>query len=189
MSGTLIVNIGPTADGRIAPIFLDRFERIGAWLAANGNGEAIYGSRPWQGALPHGMEGAREGGFKGAANATYYTAATANSGCQFETTPRHSGGSCGSGVVGVVYAIFMSYPAYDPGGVGAVAPHFRSLRLSLPQGVQGVTKLELLTGSNSSVVLKWLVGESGQGIVVALPPPPDSSEHAWTLRMSGLKNA
>ena len=187
-NGTLIVNIGPTADGRIAPIFLDRFERIGAWLATNG--ESIYGSRPWRGSLPHGMEGATEGGFAGAANATYYTAGTASSGCQFESTPRHSsGGGCGAGALGVVYGIFMSYPPHDPGGAGSVAPFFRSLKLSIPQGVMGVTKVELLTGGGSSVVLKWVSGEGGVGIVIAMPPPPDGSAHAWTLRMTGLKNA
>lgn len=48
-TGTLIMNIGKTADSRIPPMFLDCFERMGAWLQTNG--KAIYGSRPWVGWL------------------------------------------------------------------------------------------------------------------------------------------
>ncbi|XP_015509489.1 alpha-L-fucosidase isoform X1 [Neodiprion lecontei] len=43
--GNLLMNVGPTKDGIIAPIFEERLRGLGAWLAVNG--EAIYGSRPW----------------------------------------------------------------------------------------------------------------------------------------------
>ena len=43
--GNLLVNIGPTHDGRIAPMFEERLLEFGAWLRLNG--EAIYGSKPW----------------------------------------------------------------------------------------------------------------------------------------------
>jgi alpha-L-fucosidase len=39
------MNIGPTKDGIIAPIYEDRLRGIGAWL--NINGEAIYSTKPW----------------------------------------------------------------------------------------------------------------------------------------------
>jgi len=41
--GNLLLNVGPTADGRIPVVMQDRLAYLGRWLAHNG--EAIYGSR------------------------------------------------------------------------------------------------------------------------------------------------
>ncbi len=46
--GNLLLDIGPTADGRIPVIQQQRLLDIGNWLDING--EAIYGTRKWQGA-------------------------------------------------------------------------------------------------------------------------------------------
>jgi alpha-L-fucosidase len=44
--GNLLLDIGPTADGRIPVIMQQRLIDIGDWLA--NNGEAIYGTQPWK---------------------------------------------------------------------------------------------------------------------------------------------
>lgn len=42
--GNLLLNVGPTADGRIPVIMQQRLKDIGDWLSVNG--DAIYGTRP-----------------------------------------------------------------------------------------------------------------------------------------------
>lgn len=43
--GNLLLNVGPTADGRIPVIMQQRLTDIGKWL--NINGDAIYSTKPW----------------------------------------------------------------------------------------------------------------------------------------------
>lgn len=40
------MNVGPTKEGTIAPIFQERLLDVGEWLSVNG--EAIYSSVPWK---------------------------------------------------------------------------------------------------------------------------------------------
>lgn len=46
--GNLLLNIGPTADGRIPVIMQQRLSDLGNWLKING--DAIYGTRKWEAA-------------------------------------------------------------------------------------------------------------------------------------------
>lgn len=43
--GNLLMNIGPTKDGIIAPIYEERLRDMGKWLKING--DAIYNTVPW----------------------------------------------------------------------------------------------------------------------------------------------
>jgi alpha-L-fucosidase len=44
-NGNLLLNVGPMADGTIPHEQMERLNKFGAWLRANG--EAVYGTRPW----------------------------------------------------------------------------------------------------------------------------------------------
>ncbi|XP_017310377.1 alpha-L-fucosidase 1, tandem duplicate 2 [Ictalurus punctatus] len=44
--GNYLLNIGPTSDGMISPLFEERLRGVGAWLKVNG--EAIYSTTPWR---------------------------------------------------------------------------------------------------------------------------------------------
>ena len=45
-NGNLLLNIGPTAEGQIPELQLERLLGLGRWLDVNG--EAIFDTRPWQ---------------------------------------------------------------------------------------------------------------------------------------------
>ena len=44
--GNLLINVGPTSDGRIEPIFEERLTQLGSWLQING--KAVYSTSVWK---------------------------------------------------------------------------------------------------------------------------------------------
>ena len=54
-NGNLLLDVGPEADGTIAPVQMERLKALGAWLKQNG--EAIYGTSPWTQAVGKSAEG------------------------------------------------------------------------------------------------------------------------------------
>ena len=85
------MNIGPTADGRIIPIFEERLRDVGSWLKVNG--DAIYATKPWT----------YQNDTK-TPNVWYTTKAPADTTLRFR-----SGGQASAAVT--VYAIVLDWPA------------------------------------------------------------------------------
>jgi len=56
-NGNLLLDVGPEADGTIPPVQMSRLVALGNWLKQNG--DAIYGTHPWNRANSETAEGIR----------------------------------------------------------------------------------------------------------------------------------
>jgi alpha-L-fucosidase len=54
-NGNLLLDVGPEDDGTIPPVQMERLQALGAWLEQNG--DAIYGTHPWNRATGETAEG------------------------------------------------------------------------------------------------------------------------------------
>ena len=193
-NGTLVLNIRPTADGKIPPIFTERLADMGAWMRT-GNGAAIHGTRPWKGGLPHGKESAPDGGDNGAALAAAEKgqqdgreAQTIN--VYYTATPDGR----------TVFGIFFGWPS--DGVLRLKLPVVRGSRnsrnsrnssssssssSSRASSTTTTTTVHLLGTDGND--LKWTAGTGGQGINIDLGgvAPPQATKFAWVVELSGLE--
>ncbi|HRK32703.1 MAG TPA: alpha-L-fucosidase, partial [Tepidisphaeraceae bacterium] len=139
-NGTLLLNIGPRADGSIPDEQVAILEAIGAWLKTNG--EAIYGTRPWR-VFGEGPTVVPEGHFTDAKRVSYTSADI-----RFTTHGQNA-----------LYAICLAAPS------GEVV--IRSLGTTLRLAQRGIKQVEWL-GTNESVL--WKQDETGLRVACPTGP-------------------
>jgi alpha-L-fucosidase len=158
--GNLLLNIGPTGDGRIPVEMQERLAYLGAWLAHNG--EAVYGTRTFR-------EGAQwtAGRRQEVDTSTNYRA-------KYDVeklTLRPDAGDARKEVLftrkgETLYAILPVYPK------GTL-----TLRDLCPPAGARVTLL-----GSAEAALTWK--QRGADMVIALPPRPDLAfDGAWVIRI------
>ncbi|MCS7024994.1 MAG: alpha-L-fucosidase [Bryobacteraceae bacterium] len=162
--GNLLLDIGPTGDGRIPVIMEERLLQLGAWLERNG--EAVYSTRPWTRTRqwsPGQPPRLETGEFNTRYEVTELVEAKRPGQAILEAFFTSRGET--------VYAILPGWPG----------PRFTLRAVTAPPGM----KITLLGFSQP---LRWK--SSGADLVVEMPPPPGSAahaQHAYVLRLPGLK--
>jgi len=161
--GNFLLDVGPTADGRIPVIMEQRLKEVGDWMAVNG--EAIYGSKRWKKVAQWGkgeIPISKRGGYKTGFSITQLTLKPKKGQAVKEAWYTHKGD--------VLYA---HLPVWPDGN---------SITL---QDVTGVTAVELL-GANHSIEMI-----STEGTVTIdlsnVNPTKISSGAPYVIKLTGVK--
>jgi alpha-L-fucosidase len=157
--GNLLLDIGPTADGRIPAIMEERLRAIGDWLELNG--EAIYGTRPWKTSRQWSAGQAPQVNYNQEFKASYDVTAL---------TGKPSAGQA------AIEAFFTAKGS----NVYAILPRWPGKQFTLGQLDISHLKSVSLLGANTP--LHWHA--SGDSIVIDLPDIPEQlmSQPAWVIK-------
>lgn len=161
--GNLLLDIGPTADGRIPVIMQDRLLQIGRWLSVNG--EAIYGTRRWT-RTRQWSEGAQP------------KLETGEFMTRYEVTDFVERKKPGQAVI----EAFFTAKGRD---VYAIVPGWPGPHLVIRDSAAPPSLKATLLGSPGT--LKWTA--RGKDIVVEMPPAPGDAakaQYACTVKLAGL---
>lgn len=162
--GNLLLDIGPTADGRIPVIMQERLLQMGRWLDTNG--ESIYGTRPWKRTRQW-----SEGEQPKLQTGEYMT--------RYEVTDYVERKKPGQAVI----EAFFTAKGDD---VYAIIPGWPGSRFVVKDvAASGDVKAEMM-----GVPGALRCSMQGKDLVVELPPAPGDalkSQHAYVIKLSGVR--
>jgi len=164
--GNLLLDIGPTGDGRIPVIMQERLLHLGKWLKTNG--EAIYETKPWV-VTRQGSEGQRP------------KLETGEFMTRYEVTDYIERKKPGQAVI---EAFFTS----KGGDVYAIVPGWPGSRVEIRNARGGAGMKVSMLGSAEE--LKW--SQSGDSVVVNMPSAPGDAlqaQYAYVLKFPGIRTS